>query len=173
MFSCLTRTMNHQKVEAYTSSSDYSNDEPSSWISWHCEQPKNSFLCEIDYQYIESAFNLYGLKQEVAHFSRCRDIIIEELESSASDCSSGVPLKWENEGSADLYGRIHVRYLNTAQGQRAMANKYMRGHFGHCPLYSCYNQKVLPIGMSDIVGKRHSSSSSRYHTGTGGMECLA
>jgi casein kinase II subunit beta len=141
-----------QKVESYSSSdSDYSNDR-SCWISWYCDQPQNSFLCEIDYLYIESAFNLFGLKKEVSHFSRCRDIIIEEMESSASDCSNNVPLKWENEGSADLYGRIHVRYLNTAQGQRAMAEKFMRGHFGTCPLHSCSNQRVLPIGVSDIVG---------------------
>eukprot|EP00591_Stephanopyxis_turris_P002260 CAMPEP_0195507974 /NCGR_PEP_ID=MMETSP0794_2-20130614/1302_1 /TAXON_ID=515487 /ORGANISM="Stephanopyxis turris, Strain CCMP 815" /LENGTH=252 /DNA_ID=CAMNT_0040634815 /DNA_START=111 /DNA_END=866 /DNA_ORIENTATION=- len=140
-------------VDSYTSSSEYSNDEPSTWISWFCEQPQNSFFCEIDYQYIDSTFNLFGLKKEVRRFNYCREIIIEELDSSASECSSGVPPEWGNHGSADLYGRIHVRYLNTAQGQRAMTAKFLRGQFGHCPLYSCKNQKVLPIGMSDVVGQ--------------------
>lgn len=197
MFSCLTNTLTNMSshhhpragnsnnnnttsqvrtMDSFSSSSDYGNDEPSTWISWHCEQPENSFLCEIDYEYIESPFNLFGLKAEVPHFTRYRDIIIEEMESSASDCSSeGVPLKWQNEGSADLYGRIHVRYLNTLQGQKAMISKFMRGQFGRCPLYTCNNQRVLPIGVSDIPGVAKvkvycPKCQDMYHTNASGLD---
>ena len=139
-------------VENDSSSSEFGGDSRT-WISWHCDRPGHLFLCEVEYLYIESAFNLFGLKSEVPYFARSRDIITEELDTSGSECSEDVPVAWDNVGSADLYGRIHARYLNTAQGQRAMVQKFTKGHFGRCPLYTCSNQKVLPIGMSDIPGQ--------------------
>ena len=36
----------------------------------------------------ESAFNLYGLKDEVPDFKRCRRTILEEINDSSSSASS-------------------------------------------------------------------------------------
>ena len=38
-----------------------SSDESSgveTWIEWHCEQPGNEFLCEVDRRYIDDTFTL-------------------------------------------------------------------------------------------------------------------
>lgn len=36
-----------------------------SWVSWFCNLNGNHILCEVDKQFIEDSFNLFGLKQHV------------------------------------------------------------------------------------------------------------
>lgn len=105
----------------------------------------------IDYEYIESTFNLYGLRADVSRFSYCRNILTEEIDSSSD--GSTVPSEWESPMCADLYGRIHARFINTDAGQQTMETKYTNGDFGQCPRFACNGQNVLPVGMSDIPGE--------------------
>lgn len=146
--SCLTR--NIMDVESFTDSS-CSDDEPLSWISWFCEKPENMFFCQIDFEYIESNFNLYGLKEEVKNFKKHRRTILEEINDSSS-IDENVPSYWQSPEVADLYGRIHARYIVTAAGQRAMALKYRNNNFGLCRNYLCRGHPLLPIGLSDRLG---------------------
>lgn len=137
------------EVESFSDSS-CTDDEPLSWISWFCEKPENVFYCQVDFDYIESAFNLYGLKEVVADFKRCRRTILEEINDSSS-MDENIPKYWARPEVADLYGRIHARYIVTNAGQRAMAQKFREGHFGKCRNYLCPRQYVLPIGLSDVL----------------------
>lgn len=137
------------EVESYSDSS-CTDDEPLSWISWFCEKPGNIFFCQVDFEYIESSFNLYGLKEEVKDFKRSRRTILEEINDSSS-MDENIPKYWERPEVADLYGRIHARYIVTNAGQRAMAQKFREGHFGKCRSFLCPRQYVLPIGLSDIL----------------------
>jgi len=139
------------EVESFSDSS-CTDDEPITWISYFCEKPENMFFCQVDYEYIESSFNLYGLREEVKNFSKNRRIILEEINDSSS-VDESIPKYWGNPGVADLYGRIHARYIVTAAGQRAMAQKFLQGHFGRCRYYPCARQYVLPIGISDKLAK--------------------
>jgi len=139
------------EVESFSDSS-CTDDEPLSWISWFCDKPENVFYCQVDFEYIESAFNLYGLKDEVSDFKRCRRTILEEINDSSSG-DENIPKYWSRPEVADLYGRIHARYIVTNAGQRAMAMKFREGHFGKCRNYNCPRQYVLPIGLSDKLSE--------------------
>jgi len=111
----------------------------------------HDFFCEVDRDYIESRFNLYGLNQEVSTFSRCLGIILDFV-SSESDSDEVYRDSWSRKDCMELYGRIHARFLLTARGQEIMHDKFLAGDFGYCPRYYCFKQPVLPIGLSDTVG---------------------
>merc|ERR1711957_821798 len=50
----------------------------------------------------------------------------------------------------DLYGLIHARYILTTPGMNKLRRKLQNGVYGCCPNYP--DQRVLPIGMSDVLG---------------------
>ena len=43
----------------YTTSED---DAEYSWIGWFCSRKGHEFLCEVDREFVEDNFNLYGLR---------------------------------------------------------------------------------------------------------------
>jgi casein kinase II subunit beta len=51
-----------------------------------------------------------------------------------------------------LYGLIHARYIITARGLNAMADKFRKTEFGRCPRVYCNGQGCLPVGLSDVPG---------------------
>jgi casein kinase II subunit beta len=55
----------------------------SDWVQWFCSMQGHDFFCEVDRDYIESRFNLYGLNQEVPTFSRCLGIILDYVSSDS------------------------------------------------------------------------------------------
>ena len=42
-----------------------SEEEPSTWISWFCSLKGHEFFCEVDEDYIQDDFNLFGLSNMV------------------------------------------------------------------------------------------------------------
>lgn len=121
------------------------------WISWYCSLEGHRFLLEVPEEYIQDAFNLYGLKTKVAMYNEALELIL----------TGGVPEEedLQDEGfletykaSAELYSLIHARYIQSASGLSAMREKFLAGDFGICPRVMCEKQKVIPIGMSDQLG---------------------
>lgn len=74
-------------------------------------------FCEVEKSYIEDGFNLYGLRQFVANFSDCVDLILDRIGPDDSDDSH------LTQNACTLYGLIHARYIITAHGLDAMYNK--------------------------------------------------
>lgn len=133
---------------------DSSQDEESSeggWISWYCSLDGHKFLMEVPEDYIQDAFNLYGLKAKVSMFNEAIELIL----------TGGIPDEddLQDEGfleiykaSSELYALIHARYSQTTGGLSTMREKFIAGIYGICPRVLCEKQRVLPIGISDQLG---------------------
>ena len=50
------------------SETEESNHSETGWISWFCNLDDHQFFCEIDQDFIQDSFNLFGLKSRFAHF---------------------------------------------------------------------------------------------------------
>lgn len=96
-------------------SSASGQDEP--WIQWFCNLKGHEMFCKVERSYIEDGFNLYGLRQYVANFSDCLDLILDRIGPEDSDDSH------LTQSACTLYGLIHARYIITAHGLDAMYNK--------------------------------------------------
>ncbi|KAK4687122.1 casein kinase II subunit beta, partial [Tremellales sp. Uapishka_1] len=126
------------------SESDYSN----SWITWFLSTKGNEYFAEVDEDYILDRFNLTGLNGEVVQeYARALDLITDTLDEDSIDDD----VRENVETSARfLYGLIHARYIITSRGLAKMLEKYRKADFGRCPRVYCYQQPLLPVGLSDI-----------------------
>ncbi|KAN0064775.1 casein kinase 2 regulatory subunit [Thecaphora frezii] len=126
-----------------TGSSDYAAN---SWVTWFLSTKGNEYFCEVDEDYILDRFNLTGLNAEVQHYPQALDLITDALEDDLED-----ELRDQVEGQARLlYGLVHARYIITTRGLAKMLEKYKRADFGRCPRVLCYQQTLLPVGLSDL-----------------------
>lgn len=129
--------------ELSSCSSDYA---ASTWIAWFLSTKGNEYFCEVDEDYILDRFNLTGLNAEVQHYMYALDLITDALDEHINETH-----REQIETQARiLYGLIHARFVVTTRGLAKMAEKYKRGDFGRCPRVLCYQQPLLPIGLSDI-----------------------
>lgn len=123
-------------------SSDYAAN---SWVPWFLSTKGNEYFCEVDEDYILDRFNLTGLNAEVQHYPQALDLITDSLEDDLSDS-----IRDSVEAQAKLlYGLVHARYIITTRGLAKMLEKYKRADFGRCPRVLCYQQPLLPVGLSD------------------------
>ena len=53
-------------MSSYLESSATSSLIDETWISWFCGLHGNNVFCEIDKQFIEDSFNLFGLKNFIS-----------------------------------------------------------------------------------------------------------
>mmetsp|Transcript_5361 Transcript_5361/g.6255 ORF Transcript_5361/g.6255 Transcript_5361/m.6255 type:complete len:224 (-) Transcript_5361:64-735(-) len=129
-------------MAASTSSDDDESSGAESWIEWFCKQEGNEFLCEIDQRYIDDNFNLYGLREVIGQsFKKCLDVILDRADSD----------EVLDETVQDLYGLIHARFILTKRGQEKMKRKFKNRDFGVCPIQSCLQNPVLPVGLRDNI----------------------
>jgi len=129
------------------------SEESDTWVSWYCQLRGNEFFCEVDQDYIDDPFNLYGLSS-MSYYNEALDVIMD-LESELDEeyePNSDARMLIDNTAET-LYGLIHARFILTTQGLLAMNEKYVAGDFGECLRLQCERQALLPIGLSDIQGE--------------------
>lgn len=134
-----------QSWEECTSSDD---DQDVSWIVWFCTRKGNEFYTEVEREFVEDHFNLYGLKNQVPYYNHALDLI---LDIERMDMVLSEEQQEKVEMSAEvLYGLIHARYVLTSAGLAAVNEKYQSVEYGRCPHVLCEGQAVLPVGQSDV-----------------------
>ena len=108
------------------------DDDEETWIEWFCRQDGNEFFCEVDEEFIDDEFNLYGLKKLVPHYNDALNTLFSVVESQqeAEEMTNGSTCKL-------LYGLIHARYVVTTDGMKQMYDKFRDGVFGACPRVLC------------------------------------
>lgn len=117
-----------------------------SWVTWFLSTKGNEYFCEVDQEYILDRFNLTGLNAEVQHYPQALDLITDSLQDGLPDM-----IRDNVEAQAKLlYGLVHARYIITTRGLAKMLEKYKRADFGRCPRVLCYQQPLLPVGLSDL-----------------------
>ncbi|PWN42905.1 hypothetical protein IE81DRAFT_112276 [Ceraceosorus guamensis] len=124
-------------------SSDYAAN---SWVTWFLSTKGNEYFCEVDEEYILDRFNLTGLNAEVQNYPQALDLITDALEEDLEDEARD---HVENQARL-LYGLVHARFIVTTRGLQKMVDKYKRDDFGRCPRVLCYQQALLPVGLSDL-----------------------
>lgn len=124
-------------------------EEETSWIAWFCSLRENSFLCEVDEDYIEDDFNLTGLSSIVPYYDYALDIILD-IETPNDSNLTQTQQEMIESAAEMLYGLIHARYILTTKGMAAMLEKYQNVDFGRCHRVYCQGQPVLPVGQSDV-----------------------
>ena len=108
----------------------------------------HEFFVEVEDEYINDTFNLYGLKALFPKYQEALDLIL------SSSCPDEEEMKQQSylelyQEAADLYGLIHARFIISQSGMELMREKYLAGSFGLCPRVMCEKQHVLPVGISE------------------------
>lgn len=131
------------------SSSSYSEEgsDDLEWVPWFLGQKGSEYFCEIDEEYMQDDFNLYGLAASVDWYEQALDLI---LNVPANEDYSPEEEEAIETSAEYLYGLIHARFILTARGLAEMEEKYKNCDFGRCPRVYCQGQPVLPVGLSDL-----------------------
>ncbi|CAG9328304.1 unnamed protein product [Blepharisma stoltei] len=120
------------------------------WIQWFCSLEGHEFFCEVDEEFIQDNFNLYGLKEKFAQYDEAIETILSTEIPTEDDLENDGYLELY-QTSADLYGLIHARFIVTPRGLSIMKEKFIAGRFGTCPRVMCERQHVLPVGLAEVL----------------------
>jgi casein kinase II subunit beta len=122
-----------------------------SWVRWFLDSPNGALFIEIDPQYLNNNFNLYGIRQKVPYF--CQALTLVRGNYLPRDRR---PPEWPpdlDDYGMCLYGLLHARYLLTDEGQQRIYAKYLQKLYPKCPRMLCEGSCCLPYGSSDDIGQ--------------------
>ncbi|GMM57779.1 casein kinase 2 regulatory subunit [Maudiozyma humilis] len=152
-----------------TPSSEEDSGTYDEWIPSFCSRFGHEYFCHVPTMFIEDDFNMTSLAQEVPHYRKALDLILDLEEVSGDEASGEMDVDGASNGASgkppivsrsiiehaaeQLYGLIHARFILTKQGLQAMAEKFDHKQFGTCPRYFCNGMQLLPCGLSDTIGK--------------------
>jgi len=118
------------------------------WISWFCKLKGHEFFAEVDDEYIQDNFNLYGLRNRVRYYDHSYEMLLSRDIPDDDDLNDTQFLEIYRDAS-DLYALIHARYIISPRGLQVMREKFLDGVFGVCPRALCDRQYVIPVGTSE------------------------
>lgn len=125
------------------------------WIKQFCSHPLNSWYAEVDLEYAKDWFNHYGLKESIDRFDEALELISDQHSDKWTEYDVKTITEIQQQ-AIRLYGMLHARYILQRDGLAQMKEKFEKGIFGHCPRFSCNDQKLLPFG--ETVQPNHHSA---------------
>ena len=93
------------------------SSDKDSWIERFLSLDGHEFLCEVDNEYIQDSFNLYGLRDVTENFKHALKTILDHYDATASDSDDP-----DFVNARELYGLIHQRYILTRRGLDKMVS---------------------------------------------------
>lgn len=106
------------------SDSSDSSQQDEGWIQWFCSIEDHQFYCQVDRDYIQDQFNLYGLSKLFDNYNEALEMILDQESPNEGDHDDPSFMQIYQE-AVDLYGLIHARYILTSKGLQAMKQKYL------------------------------------------------
>ena len=91
----------------------------------------------------------FNCPAQVPYYDYALDLILDS-ESLQNEILTEAQQEVVEHAAEALYGLIHARYILTARGLAAMAEKFKNCDHGRCPRVLCNGQPCLPVGLSDI-----------------------
>lgn len=111
------------------------------WILRLMNQRQNRYLERVHDSFIQDRFNFCGLKEKVDSFEDSYQAIQDQKPSK------------NFEAETNLYLLIHQRYIFTKNGADNVLDRVLSKEYGTCPKYGCKNAPLIPIGLSNQIGK--------------------
>lgn len=111
------------------------------WVLKFMNERQNRYLERIQDCFLQDRFNFYGLKEKVEDFEDAYLVIQDQKESK----------NFEDE--AKLYLLAHQRYIFTRTGADNVLDRVLNREYGICPRYGCKDVPLIPIGLSNQIGK--------------------
>jgi casein kinase II subunit beta len=135
-----------------TDSSDDSAKLRKTWIVSFMEQPASNWFCVGPLSFLSDGFNTFGLPVDPVHAKSAFNQLLgsadeESVDSFDSDSDDEI-----ERCSEAIFGLVHARYIFTMDGLNEMFQKYQKGIFGVCPRWSCKDEHLLPVGLTDRPG---------------------
>ncbi|KAK9710470.1 casein kinase 2 regulatory subunit [Basidiobolus ranarum] len=114
------------------------------WVHWYLSLPGNEFLLEVPRSFLEDDFNFSGLGMLIPLFKEALGILLGIIPECLNADLNLIEASIEH-----LYSLLHQRYIISRPGLLQMKKRYVRGEFGFCQRYYCYESPLLPCGTSD------------------------
>ncbi|EKE38207.1 hypothetical protein ENUP19_0047G0137 [Entamoeba nuttalli] len=128
-----------------------SDHDDLTWIQWFCSLSGNEYFVEVDEQFIDDEFNLYGLDKFVTNYESALNIILNCGYSESK--SRGTDPHLLQKSAMKLYGLIHARFILSPNGMKKMKKKINENTFGRCQRLKCSDQNLLPVGIYNTPGE--------------------
>lgn len=102
---------------------------------------QNRYLERIQDSFLQDKFNFYGLKEKIESFDDAYLAILDQGPSRNFPAES------------ILYLLAHQRYIFTKTGADNVLDRVLNRDYGTCPRYGCKDIPLIPIGLSNQIGK--------------------
>lgn len=158
----------NKKLQSYNNNNKYSSNyiqsssdnkyllkkDGESWIKKFCLDIGNEFYIEVPLSFVEDPMTYNSV------FSKFNSPYTEEamklISNTTYDYSNKLPdetIKKIEKIARSLYNILHARYIESADGLKAVKNRYESGQYGQCPRIYCRGHNLLPVGLHDRPGR--------------------
>jgi casein kinase II subunit beta len=136
-----------------TDSSDDAAKLHKTWMVSFMEQPASNWFRTVPPGFISDGFNTFGLAVDPTHAKSAISQLLGSADEQSSDSFDSDSEEQIERCSETIFGLVHARYIFTFEGLNEMFQKYQNAVFGVCPRWGCEDERLLPVGLTDVPGR--------------------